>query len=256
MNGVFITGGANGIGKATAEQLVEKGYKVIVYDRDKTALQDLPSAITIYHGDVYDEDRVNEVLAEEEFSVLVNCAGVQERGAIEDQSLDVVEEHFRSNVFGLLNVTRAALPMLREKQGRIINISSVAGKVSGPFFGAYAASKHAVEGLSDALRMEVCEFDVDVVVIEPGPIHTGFNERGRQMVKRYLPDSIYADRYRELLEPEHRGAPTRVAADRIVYAVETDRPRARYTVTRIAWIAPKLKTVLPTRLWDWLVRHW
>ncbi len=256
MTAVFITGGANGIGRATVEQLLEKGYEVIVYDRDGEALQDLPSAVTAYHGDVYDEDCVTEVVEQETFNVLVNCAGVQERGAIEDIPADVVEEHFRSNVFGLLNVTRAALPILRENQGRIINISSLAGRVSGPFWGAYSASKHAVEGASDALRMEVEGFGVDVVVIEPGPIRTGFNKGGRQMVKRYLPDSVYADRYRDLLEQESRGAPPEKAADTIVHAIETGRPRARYTVTKTAWLAPRLKVLLPTRIWDCLVKRW
>lgn len=256
MTAVFVTGGANGIGRATVDMLLENGHEVIVYDRDGEALQDLPSAVTAYHGDVYDEDRVIEVVEQETFDVLVNCAGVQERGAVEDIPADIVEEHFRSNVFGLLNMTRAALPMLRERQGRIINISSLAGKVTGPFWGAYGASKHAVEGVSDALRMEVDAFDVDVVVIEPGPIRTGFNERGRQMVKRYLPDTVYADRYRDLLEQESRGASPETAAKTIVHAIETDRPKARYTVTTVAWLGPKLKTVLPTRLWDRLVKRW
>lgn len=253
---VFITGGANGIGKATAEQLVDHGHDVIVYDIDENAFANLPSAITTYHGDVADEHQVQEVVGQELFDVLINCAGYQERGAIEDIDADAVRKHFETNVFGLLNVTRAALPMLRERDGRIINISSLAGEVAGPFWGAYAASKHAVEGVSDALRLEVTPFGVDVVVVEPGPITTGFNERGRQMLKQYLPDSVYADRYRDELAQDQHGASPEKAAAVIVKAVETNRPKTRYTVTWAAWLGPKLQAVLPTRIWDRLVRRW
>lgn len=253
---VFITGGANGIGRATVDHLDDRGHDVIVYDIDENAFDDLPAGVTAYHGDVYDEDRVREVVGKETFDVLINCAGYQEQGAIEDMDAGAVEKHFETNVFGLLHVTREALPMLRERSGRIINISSIAGTTAGPYWGSYAASKHAVEGASDALRMEVQEFGVEVVVVAPGPIRTGFNERGRQMLKQYLPDSVYADRYRERLEQEQHGAPPAKAASVIVNAVEADRPKPRYTVTWVAWLGPKLQAALPTRLWDRMVRHW
>lgn len=252
---VFITGGANGIGKATAELLLEKEHDVIVYDIDKNALKDLPSAVTTHHGDVYDEDRVIEAVSQEPFDVLINCAGIQERGAIEDVPIDTVEKHFETNLFGLLTVTRAALPMLRDRNGRIINISSLAGRITGPYWGAYAASKYAVEGASDALRLEASQFGVEVVIVEPGPVKTGFNERGRQMLKRYLPDSLYAEQYREELARDPNGVSPEKAAKVIVKAVEANRPRARYTVTWQAWLAPKLKVVLPTRVWDWIMKQ-
>ncbi len=253
---VFITGGANGIGRATVEQLREHGHDVIVFDIDENALQDLPPAVVTYHGDVYDEQRVQEVIHQETFDALVNCAGYQAQGALEDMDAESVKKHFETNFFGLLNVTRTALPMLRERNGRIVNISSLAGKTTSPFWGAYSASKHAVEAASNALRMEVKKFGVDVVVVEPGPIKTGFNERGRQMLKQYLPDSVYADRYRDKLAQDRRGVPPEKAAAVIVKAVETNRPKTRYTVTWVAWLGPKLKIVLPTRVWDWIACRW
>lgn len=253
---VFITGGANGIGRATGEQLLDRGHEVTVLDIDADALADLPDAVTTYYGDVYDEDFVQEVIAQETFDVLVNCAGYQRQGAVEDMALDTVEEHFETNVFGLITVTWAALPMLRERNGRIVNISSLAGKVSAPFWGAYSASKHAVEGVSDALRMELASYDVDVVVVEPGPVDTGFNDRGREHLETFLPGSPYADRYRDVLDQDwFSGVSPEKAARTVVRAVETDRPRARYTVTWQAWLGPKLKTLLPTRLFDAIVRR-
>lgn len=253
---VFITGGANGIGKATVERLLDRGHEVAVYDIDRNALQDLPASVATYYGDVYDEERVQEVIAQETVDVLINCAGYQARGAIEDMALDGVEKHFETNLFGMMNVIRAVLPMLRERNGRIINVSSLAGRVASPFWGAYAASKHAVEGMSDALRMELRGFGVEVVVVEPGPIRTGFNERGAQMLKQYLPDSIYADRYRDVLSEESSGASPEKAASVLVKAVEAKNPKPRYTVTWVAWLGPKLKAVLPTRVWDWIVARW
>jgi NAD(P)-dependent dehydrogenase (short-subunit alcohol dehydrogenase family) len=253
---VFITGGANGIGKATVEQLLDHGHDVIVFDIDENALQDLPADVTAYHGDVSDEKRVQEVVGQETFDVLINCAGYQEQGAIEDMTMDAVEKQFETNFFGLLNVIRTAMPMLRDRNGRVINISSLAGKTTGPFWGVYSASKHAVEAASNALRMEVNEFGVDVVVVEPGAIKTGFNERGRQMLKQYLPESVYAERYREKLAQEQGGVSPEKAAATIVTAVEADRPKPRYTVTWEALIGPKLKLLLPTRVWDWLARQW
>jgi len=220
------------------------------------ARQGASTSSSIGSRDVADADRVQEVVDTETFDVLINCAGHQERGAIEDMDAGAVRKHFETNVFGVLKVTRAALPMLRERNGRVINISSLAGQVAGPFWGPYSASKAALNRVSDALRREVAAFDVDVVVVAPGPIKTGFNERGRQMLKQYLPDSIYADRYRDNLAKDQRGAAPEKAAAVIVDAVEADRPKTWYTVTWVAWLGPKLQAVLPTRLWDRLVSRW
>ncbi|MDY6770666.1 MAG: SDR family NAD(P)-dependent oxidoreductase [Candidatus Nanohaloarchaea archaeon] len=250
---VLITGGGHGIGRATAERLLDRGHEVAVLDIEQDHLDDLPGEITTYQGDVYDRERVEEVLDGEELDVLVNCAGHQALGAIEDMAMDDVEQHFETNLFGLLQVTKAALPTLKERDGRIVNVSSLAGKTVAPYWGAYAASKHAVEAVSDALRLELSRFDVDVVVIEPGAIRTGFNEKGARNLERYLPDSAYAENYRRKLASAFTGASPETAAKTLVTAVETDRPSARYTVTWQAWLFPKLKAVLPTWLWDRLV---
>jgi len=252
---ILVTGGASGIGKATVHKLLEKQHNVVVLDIDEESLEQLPEEVTKYHGDVYDEERVKEVIEAEDFDVLVNCAGYYELGSIEDMDSDTLEDHFRTNVFGTMNVNRNAAPQLREKNGRIINVSSVAGRISMPFYGPYCATKYSIEALSDALRYEMRPFDVDVVIIEPGPIKTGFNERAREKLEKYLPNSIYSERYQKLLGNKGRAeVGAEKAANIVVEAIETSDPKRRYTVTWEAWLLPKLKRILPSRIWDYIIR--
>ena len=252
---VLITGAASGIGKATVEKLLEHGHEVIAFDIDERALEELPEEVVKYHGDVYDEDRVKEVVEKEEFDTLVNCAGYYELGSIEDLDAETVESHFNTNVFGTLNMIRNAAPQLRENKGRIINVSSIAGRVSLPFYGIYSSTKYSIEAISDAVRLEMNPFDVDVVIVEPGPIDTGFNERARQKLEKYLPESVYSGRYEKVLENGGRAeVGAEKAARTIVKAIESPKPKDRYTVTWEAWLFPKLKRFLPSRLWRYIVR--
>lgn len=252
---VLVTGAASGIGKATVEKLLEKEHDIIAFDIDEEALSELPEEAKKYHGDVYDENRVKEMVEQEGFDVLVNCAGYYELGAIEDIDQETVEAHFQTNVFGTLNMIRNIAPQLREKEGRIINISSVAGRISMPFYGVYSATKYSVEAISDALRYEMQPFNVDVVVVEPGPIDTGFNERARKKLEKYLPDSVYSDRYQNVLENGGRAeVEAEKAAETVVKAIESSNPKTRYTVTWEAWLLPKLKRFLPSRVWDYIIR--
>lgn len=252
---VLVTGGASGIGRATAGKLLEDGHEVAVFDIDQEGLNELPEGIEAFQGDVYDEERAEEVIEEVDFDVLVNCAGYYELGSIEDMDAENVEKHFETNVFGMLNFTRNALPELRQKEGRIVNVSSVMGRISIPFFGVYAATKHSVEAISDALRMEIKPFNVDVVIIEPGPINTGFNQRARKKLEKYLPDSVYSSSYEEVLEQGGmEGVTAEKAAETVVKAVETENPKPRYTITWQAWFAPKARKVMPETLWDRIVQ--
>lgn len=251
---IFITGAAHGIGKATAEKLVERGHKVIAYDINKENLEDLPDQVKTYHGDVYDQERMEEVVTQEIFEVLINCAGFQEQGAVEDMPLEKFETHMDVNFLGTVNAVKTALPMIREREGRIINVSSIAGKATIPFLGAYSASKHAVEGFTDSLRMELNGSEVEVVLVEPGPIKTGFNEDGREALGEYIPGSSFSQDYEEKLDGEVKGADPVKAANKLVKAVETSRPKPRYTVTWTAWIVAKFKPFIPTKIFDYLAR--
>jgi len=251
---VLITGAASGIGKATVEKLLDREHEVIAFDIDEEDLNQLSAEVAKYHGDVYDEERVSEVVEQEEFEVLVNCAGYYELGSIEDMDAKTVEDHFQTNVFGTLNMIRKATPQIREKEGKIINISSIAGKISMPFYGIYCSTKYSIEAFSGALRYEMQPFDVDVVIIEPGPIETGFNERARNKLKKYIPDSVYSDRYQKVLENGGRASiGPKKAAKTIVKAVESSNPKNRYTVTWEAWLLPKLKRYLPCKLDEFIL---
>lgn len=252
---ILVTGAASGIGKATVEKLLEKGSEVIAFDIDEGGLNCLPEEVEKYQGDVYDEERVSEVIEQEDFEVLVNCAGYYELGSIEDMDQNTVEKHFQTNVFGALNLIRNAAPQLRKEKGRVVNVSSVAGRMSMPFYGIYSATKYSIEAISDALRYEMRPFDVDVVIVEPGPIDTGFNKRARQKLEKYLPDSVYSSRYQRALQEGGRAnVRAEKAAETVVKAIESSKPKNRYTVTWEAWLMPKLKRILPSRVWDYIIR--
>lgn len=252
---ILITGGANGIGRATAEYLLEDGHEVIILDRDADAIEDTPDGSIAYHGDVYDEDVLETIAESHAIDVLINNAGYQRVASLEDLSMDTIEEHFRTNVFGLIKTTKAFLPSLKQNDGRIINISSVAGLMTIPFHGAYCGSKYAVEAVNDAFRHELAPFDVDVVCVEPGPITTGFNERGQKHMQEFLPESEYTDRYERMLDSPITGPGADYAGKRVAAIVETSSPKRRYRITKLAKIAPILKTLLPARVMDWLVQR-
>ena len=221
---VLITGGSNGIGKATAQKLHEKGYEVIVFDKEQPDYK-----VDFYHGDIRDEERVKEVVEKAEFDVLVNCAGFYELGSIEDMEKETAEKIFDTNVHGYLNFIRHSMPMLREKNGRIVNITSLAGRVSMPFFGAYCGSKHAMESITDSLRRE--QDKVEVTMVEPGVIETGFNERARKALEKYIPESFYSEKYEEMLREESMdGIGAEEAAETVVDAFTDKRVKRRYQV--------------------------
>lgn len=250
---ILVTGAASGIGRATTEKLCENSHNVIAFDIDGKGLEKLPEQVETVQGDTRDEEKVEEVVKQKDFDVLVNCAGFYELGAIEDMERETAEKIFDTNVHGYLNFIRHAMPQLRQKDGLIINVSSVAGRMTLPFYGVYCGSKHAIEAISDALRMEAKNTGVEVVIVEPGPINTGFNQRARQALEKYMPGSIYTDSYRDIKEQESGGATPEEAAEKIVETIEGSRKR-RKTVTWIAWLAPKLKRITPRSLWYRIVR--
>lgn len=252
---ISITGGANGIGRAAAVELVGDGHDVIVVDVDAEGMTTLPDEITTYEADVSDRERITSIVHDETFDVLVNNAGFQAWGAIEDVSPEILHRHFETNVYGLVYATQAALPMLRERRGRIVNVSSMASRFTAPYWGIYAATKHAVKAISDELRIELAEADVDVVTVEPGPVTTGFNERGLRHLESMPADSVYADSYREALETDDLGGATPDAAGAVLVRAATDPdPKVRYRITWYSKLLPRLRILLPERLWDRLVR--
>jgi NAD(P)-dependent dehydrogenase (short-subunit alcohol dehydrogenase family) len=243
---VFVTGAASGIGRATALRLAGRGHRVVGFDVDADGLDSLPPAVETHVGDVTDEDRVRDVLPDG-LDVLVNCAAVYELGAVEDAGWDRVEEQFRVNVFGTLAVTRAALPLLRNNGGRVVTVSSVLGRASLPLHGVYAGTKHALEGAFDALRAE--QSAVAVVLVEPGAVRTGLNERAKAGLRdTRTPHRALYDRVHDRYDPG--GVPPERVARVVGDAVEADDPKPRYVATRQAWLVLACRTLLPTRLYD------
>jgi NAD(P)-dependent dehydrogenase (short-subunit alcohol dehydrogenase family) len=260
----LVTGCSSGIGAATVRELAGRRWRVAATGRRPEALTPLESlpGVTLVPLDVCDHESVVQAtkrVADDIGPVraLVNNAGYGLLGPIEEADLDAVRRQFETNVIGLLDVTQQVLPIMRERrQGVIVNISSVAGIYSNPFGGVYAASKFAVEALSDALRLEVAPWGLRVVVVEPGPIQTDFDRRAKaESVTSSRDDSPYQP-WLDQLEGQADGVIDRVqksaehCARVIADAVEAKRPRARYRVTLPAHVFPIAQRLLPSRAID------
>jgi short-subunit dehydrogenase len=191
-----ITGAGAGIGRALTEAAASRGdrvYTVARREAQKAEIEALaPGRITALIADVADTGRVEQalrpILDAGELDVLVNNAGIGMVGAIEETSLEEARALFDINVFGLLAVTKALLPALKASRGHVVNLSSGVGLSGSPGMPIYSASKHAVEGLSDALAGELAPAGVRVSVVEPGPVQTGFATRNAMEAARRLPD--------------------------------------------------------------------
>lgn len=206
---VFITGCSSGIGYETACALYNKGYRVIASCRKKEDLTKLgQQGIDNLLMDMNDDASIHrgfELLLQKtngRLDVLINNAGYGQTGALEDITRSILREQFETNVFGLMELTRLAIPVMRrQNEGRIINISSILGLVSMPFRGAYNASKYAVEGLSDTLRLELAQSGIKVSTIEPGPIESRFRDNAisYSLEKINHENSYFAKQYEFML---------------------------------------------------------
>jgi len=267
---VLITGCSSGIGHATAELLAEKGWKVYATARRKESIADLAErGCKTLDLDVTDEASMQAAVdaveqAEGAIGVLINNAGYSQSGAVEDVPLDQLRRQFETNVFGLVGMCQLVLPgMRRQDWGKIVNLSSMGGRLTFPGGGVYHASKHAVEAISDALRFEVRGFGVDVVTIEPGLIKTQFGATAAATIGESTTDGPYggfnaavAKATTETYEgPLGRlgGGPETVAR-KIEKAISRRRPRARYPVTPSARLFLVQRRLLPDRTWDAFLR--
>jgi NAD(P)-dependent dehydrogenase (short-subunit alcohol dehydrogenase family) len=269
---VLITGCSSGIGHATAGLLAAGGWKVYATARRPESIADLAAAgcETLALDVTAEDSRAAAVAAIEkaEGAVwgLVNNAGYSQSGAVESVPLERVRTQFETNVFGLLRMCQLALPgMRRAGAGRIVNLSSIGGRLTFPGGGIYHATKHAVEALSDAMRYEVRGFGVDVVVIEPGLIKTGFADvaAGSIEAEEGEPDDPYRDfnagvaaATRGVYEgPLARlGGGAETVARAIERALRAQRPRTRYKVTPSAHLALIQRRLMSDRAWDAVMR--
>ena len=263
---VLITGCSSGIGWATANRLSEVGFRVYATARNIEKIAPLEeSGCRLLALDVTDEDSmrlaVEEVEREEgAVGALVNNAGYSQSGAVEAVTMEKVRAQFETNVFGLVRMCQLVLPgMRRQGYGRIVNVSSMGGKLTFPGAGHYHATKHAVEAISDALRFEVESFGIEVSVIEPGLIRTGFAHAavgsmdGQQDGPYAGFDEAVARATTENYErgPFSRlGGEPEAVAEAIEQALSARNPRSRYAVTPSAHLFLGLRRLLPDGAWD------
>ena len=218
---VLITGASSGIGEECAVFLAQKGFRVFAAARSTEKLKALTAVgsgrVTPVEMDVTDEASIANALkliAEDGAPLygLVNNAGVSELGPVEKVPAEEWRKLFETNVFGLVAVTRAVLPQMRAAgRGRIVNIGSLTGRIASPFQGVYAATKHAVEGLSDSLRRELVPHGIKVSVVRPGAINTPFGAHEAQSLSRYLTDDVYGEQaaaFKAWFERQHPAAPS------------------------------------------------
>jgi NADP-dependent 3-hydroxy acid dehydrogenase YdfG len=244
----FITGTSSGFGRALAEEVLAKGDRVVATARKPEVLQDLiekfPDTARVVKLDVTNLDDVKNSInqAVKEFGridVLVNNAGYGLVGAIEEASSEQIKQQFDTNVFGVLNVVREALPILRgQKSGHIVNIGSLVGFTAFPSFGYYSATKFALEGLSEALAAEVAQQGIKTTIVEPGPFHTGFSSRAMTFGENFLPEVYPSTAELEAAFPQFDGpaAGDPVKAVRIIIeAVESDDPPFRLPLGLFAY---------------------
>jgi len=270
---VLISGCSSGIGAATAAALVAAGHTVYATARQVEALADLealgchPLAL-----DVTSEDSMIAAVAAIEaehghVGTLINNAGFGEYGTIEESDLDRVRTMFDTNVFGLARLTQLVLPaMRRSRSGRIVNIGSMGGRITFPVGGFYHATKYAVEAISDALRVEVQPFGIDVILVEPGLVRSSFEARVNESLEVGAGSDGAETEYASLLAANERSStsgyandfmstgPESVAAV-IVKALEATRPRSRYVVTPAAKAMINLRRLGGDRVWDWAMRR-
>ncbi|MFQ6539535.1 MULTISPECIES: oxidoreductase [Aphanothece] len=262
----LVTGASSGIGAATVHQLLAGGWRVVAAARRVEAMEALAAAgAAVMPLDVADaasrQALVEQVLAREgPIEALVNNAGYGHIGPMETVDLADARAMFEVNLFGLMGLTQLVLPSMRERgRGRVVNVSSMAGEVVTPGAGWYGASKFALEGLSDALRLELQPFGIQVVVIQPGLIRTAFAEVTAPSMEANLGSAVYGPMMRRVAAAwervYRRASEPELVARTIGRALEEPTPEARYACGHQAAVSMVAHRLMPTRLWDALLRR-
>ncbi|SDZ86223.1 short chain dehydrogenase [Haloplanus vescus] len=244
---VLITGCSSGIGRATAEAFLDEDWEVYATARNPADIETLGDrGCTIATLDVTEPDDIERVVdrmldEQGRIDCLVNNAGYAQFGPLEDVPTDAVHDQFDVNVYGPHRLIRAVLPhMRRRREGTIVNVSSVAGRLSFPGGGVYCGSKFALEAMTDALRSEVAEYGIDAVLVEPGPVDTGFTERAEEELSGVERSGAYESFYGVFEDTQAIGggglgavSPERVAED-ILNAASSTKPASRVPVGTLA----------------------
>lgn len=267
---ILITGCSSGIGAAAARRLRERGWRVFATARKEADVARLAAeGFEALQLDLADSASirlaVDEVLTRSGgiLDALFNNGAYGQPGAVEDLTREVLREQFETNLFGTHELTCLVLPAMRAQgHGRIVQNSSILGFAALPYRGAYNCSKFALEGLTDTLRLELHGSGIHVSLIEPGPIATRFRDNAYAAYERRIDrqNSAHAATYRAL-ERRLRGEagktpftlPSDAVVEKLIHAIESPRPRARYYVTFPTYLFGVLKRILPTRWMDWVL---
>ena len=269
----MVTGATDGLGRATALMLAAHGYRVFGGGRNASKLASLQSeasqrklALTALEMDVTSDESVGRAIetirsAAGTIDILINNAGIGFVAPMEEISLADLRRQYETNVFGVVRVTQQVLPGMRAQgRGRIVNMSSVAGKVSSPLFGAYSSSKFALESISDAWRLELDQFGIQVILIEPGIIPSGMENAARELSRAYIdrqpgPYAAMKASFESMWAAETAKAQDTPddCARVILNALRTARPKARYPVTSTATIMSYLRRIVTDRMLDRMI---
>ena len=267
---VLITGCSSGIGLDAARGLRARGWRVLATCRQEADCDRLRGeGFDSFRLDYTDEASIAAAvdttlsLTGGRLDALFNNGAFACPGAVEDLPRDALRSIFETNLFGYHDLTRRLIPTFRAQgHGRIVNCSSVLGLVGVKWRGAYVATKFAMEGLSDVLRIEMKGTGVEVILIEPGPITSNIRQNAIPHFERWIDwqNSARRDEYQSLLHrlyekrgPDRFELPASAVTAKLVHALESPRPRARYYVTTPTWISGTLRRILPTRALDWVV---
>ncbi|HEY1773103.1 MAG TPA: SDR family NAD(P)-dependent oxidoreductase [Gammaproteobacteria bacterium] len=264
---VLITGCSSGIGLGVAKVLKSRGWRVFATARKAEDVARLSAdGFDALQLDVCDPASMERSLATlltlsgGHLDALVNNAGIAVPGAVEDLSRDNLQQQFDTNFFGLVELTRRVLPVMRRQgSGRVVMISSILGRVAMPWRGAYNASKHALEGLTDTLRLELRGSGIRVSLVNPGPVKSRFRDNSLTNFERQVDTStsVHTGRYARLQaetgarkdDQPFTVGPEAVAA-KVAHALESRRPKARYYVTLPAYVLATARCLLPTAWLD------
>lgn len=261
----LVTGASSGIGEATVKTLLTAGYTVFAGARRQDRMRELERmGARLLALDLTDDDSIFRAAdqirtTEGRIDVLVNNAGYGSYGAVEDVPMDEARRQFEVNVFGLARLSQLLTPMMRQQRsGKIINVTSVGGKFGEPLGGWYHATKFAVEGLSDCMRMELSRFGIDVIIVEPGAIRTEWGGIAIESTLRYSGTTAYGEQAREKAaffsnaDGGFASEPS-VVAEGILRAIQARRPKTRYGIGGGANIFLALVRLLPDRVLDCLM---
>lgn len=271
MSNILITGCSSGIGLAAAKACLHRGDNVIATVRNAADAAPLESdGVTVIIMDLADSNSIRQAVKHVSdifngrIDALFNNAAYGQPGAIEDLSRDVLREQFETNVFGTQELTNLIIPMMRQQgAGRIIYNSSLLGYVALSYRGAYNASKFALEGIADTLRLELYGTGIHVSLIEPGPITSQFRANAYAKYQQHINKEMSAHKatyqaMEDRLTKVGPAAPFTLPAEAVVkklfHALDSQRPKARYRVTFPSYLFAYLKRLLPTRLLDVVLR--